>query len=54
MAAAKIWEVAKVSEPPNSRADTSTALSTPMAFSSSSMPAAGGGPMDTAITGQPS
>src|SRR5574344_1599288 len=52
-AAARIWEVAYVSEPPNSRAETRTQSSAPMAISSRSMPAAGGGPMVTTVTRQP-
>src|SRR5699024_2059418 len=52
-AAARIWEVAKVSEPPNSRPETSTPRSAPRAISSRSMPSAGGGPMVTTTTSQP-
>src|SRR5699024_756556 len=52
-AAARIWLVAKVSEPPNSRPETRTARSAPRASSSRSMPSAGGGPMVTTTTSQP-
>ena len=50
MAAVRVLEVAQVSAPPNSRADTRYASSAPMARHSRSMDSVGGGPMDTTHT----
>ena len=47
-------DVAYVSEPPNSRADTRTASSQPIASASRSATSACGGPMETTVTVPPS